>query len=106
MGNSIAEIFSNIERKLPIFLSHCTDCKRETHHERIEKLLMLPEVLIVNLERFQTTRSGRTTTKNCKDIKPSIIVTIDETYYTLKAVVTHSGRRANANEIRCDLLRY
>ncbi len=68
----------------------------ETHHERIEKLLMLPDVLIVNLERFQTSRSGRTTMKNCADIEPSIVVTINETIYSLNAVATHYGPVANA----------
>merc|ERR1712079_601450 len=51
-------------------------------------------VLIVNLERFQKSRSGRTTSKNCKNIEPSVILTIDGTVYSLNAVITHYGRHA------------
>ena len=91
----MVEIFSNIERKCPEFLSNCTVCKKRTFHERTERLLMLPDVLIVNLERFQRTRLNRTTNKNCNIIEPSIILPIGETMYSLNAVVTHYGTHAH-----------
>ena len=94
-GGSILKIFSNTERTFPIFLNHCTDCKMETHHERTEKLLMLPDVLVVNLERFQRTRSNRASSKNCKNVEPSIVLSVNETEYSLTSVITHYGVSAN-----------
>ena len=52
-GSSIAEILSNTERTFPNFEEKCTDCKIKTIHEHCEKILMLPDVLIVKLQRYQ-----------------------------------------------------
>ena len=55
-GLSVSEIISSGERKLPDFFEKCTRCKIKTVHEQYEKLLMLPEVLIVCLKRFKKTK--------------------------------------------------
>ena len=89
--SSIAEIFSNTERTFPEFQEKCTYCKSKTFHEHNEKILMLQEVLIVKLQRYQKNRFNRIINKNCMDIKPSIILSLDETDYMLNAVVTHYG---------------
>ena len=52
---------------------------------------MLPDVLIVNIDRFRNPRSTRNGSKNCVNIEPSVILSINETIYSLNAVVTHYG---------------
>ena len=90
--NSIAKIIPGIERTFPTFLAKCTKCKTKTNHERYEKLLMLPDVLVVNLQRFQKNRYNRFISKNCQDLDPSIILTLDESLYSLNTVITHYGK--------------
>ena len=91
-GSSIADIFSSTERTFPNFQEKCTHCKVKTIHEHYEKILMLPDVLIVKLQRYQKNRFNRIINKNCMDIQPSIILTLLDTDYMLNAVVTHYGR--------------
>ena len=50
---------------------------------------MLPDVLIVSIERFKNTSS-----KNCMNIEPSDILKIEETLYSFNTVVTHYGSTA------------
>ena len=56
---------------------------------------MLPEVLIVKLQRYQKNQFNRIISKNCTDIDPSVILQLDQTDYMLNAVVTHYGRHTN-----------
>ena len=51
-GSSIVEIVSNTERTYPDFMDKCTHCGKETIQEHHEKILMLPEVLILKLQRY------------------------------------------------------
>ena len=104
-GLSISEIISSTERKLSDFFEKCTRCNKKTVHEQFEKLLMLPEVLIVSLKRFRKSKSNRTIGKNCSEIEPSEILTIDETAYSLNAVVTHYGKKTNEGHYTTTLLR-
>ena len=76
-GDSIAEILSSTERKDYYFFKSCEPCATETCHVKIEKLLILPDVLIINLKRFNQTAG--IITKDCKDIEPSSLLQIDET---------------------------
>ena len=90
-GFSIADIISTINRTFPNFFDDCTHCKSKTVHEHNEKLLMLPEVLIVNLKRFKRSRANRIIGKNCQEINPSSMLQLDESVYSLNAVVSHYG---------------
>ena len=84
-GFSIADIISTINRTFPNFFDDCTHCKSKTVHEHNEKLLMLPEVLIVNLKRFKRSTSNRIIGKNSMEIDPSILLQLEETAYSLNA---------------------
>ena len=84
-------LFSGIERTFPAFKTNCIVCKAETIHEKQEKILSLPDILFVNLLRFKRSKSNTIIGKDCKDVEPSIILTLDETLYSLNAVVTHDG---------------
>jgi len=97
-GDSITEIIPSIEKPWPDFKTNCIVCKAETWHDKYEKILILPKVLIVNLQRFKRGRSNRIIGKNCMNVDPSIILTLDETLYSLNAVVTHYGRTTNEGE--------
>ena len=52
IGLSVSEIISSTERK-GSFFEKCTHCNKKTVHEQFEKLLMLPEVLIVSLKSLK-----------------------------------------------------
>ena len=92
------EIIPSIEKPWPDFKTNCIVCKAETWHDKYEKILILPKVLIVNLQRFKRGRSNRIIGKNCMNVDPSIILTLDESLYSLNAVVTHYGRTTNEGE--------
>ena len=66
-------------------------CEAETTHEKQEKILCLPDILIVNLQRFKRSKSNRIIGKDCMHIDPSIILNLEQTSYFLNAVVTHDG---------------
>ena len=91
-GSSIAEIISSTKRKFPTFLEQCSECRLETQFEKNEEIVLLPDVLIVNLQRVQRSRSNRILGKNCTEIEPSVLLTLGNTIYSLNAVVTHYGR--------------
>ena len=57
-GNSMTEIISGTEKSLPTLLVQCPKCKIKTNHEHHEKLIELPEVLIVNLQRFERSKTA------------------------------------------------
>ena len=103
--SSIAEIFSNTERTFPNFKEKCTLCKTKTIHEHHEKILMLPEVLIVKLQRYQKNKFNRIINKNCMDIDPSIILQLNEADYMLNAVVTHYGETTHKGHYIATLYR-
>ena len=67
-------------------------CNAKTTHEKQEMILCLPDVLVVNLQRYKQTQSNRITSKDSKHIYPSIVLPIGETSYYLNAVVTHDGQ--------------
>ena len=94
-GSSIANVISGTDRTFPNFFDDCFECKMKTVHEHNEKMLMLPEVMIVNLKRFKRSRSNRVIGKNSMEIEPSIILHLEETFYSLNAVVSHFGTRTD-----------
>ena len=73
-GNSIIDLIPSIQKRCLNFLAHCTICMAEKIHEKYELLLELPDVLIVQINRFQRNQFNRIIGKNCKDIDPSIIL--------------------------------
>ena len=92
-GSTLGEIIgSNRERSFPIFQKDCTRCKMETDHDHDENILMMPELLLINLQRFQTSKSKRVIlNKNCMDIEPSDFLNLGGTVYILRAVISHYG---------------
>ena len=76
---------------LPNFQETCTNCGSKTFQEHHEKILMLPQVMIVKLQRYEKNRFNRIIKKNCMDVEPSIILPLLESEYMLNAVVTHYG---------------
>ena len=85
-------LLSGIGKVFPSFESSCNVCNAKTTHEKQEMILCLPDVLVVNLQRYKQTQSNRITSKDCKHIYPSIVLQIGETSYYLNAVVTHDGQ--------------
>ena len=89
-ADSIAEIVTGDARTSPSISKRCEKCRTETSHEEIEKAYFLPDVLIVNLKRFN--QIGKKIRKDCREVEPSTILQKDEIVYSLNAVVTHFGR--------------
>ena len=93
-GTTLREIIgSSTERSLEIFQKDCTYCKTETDHEHYENMIMLPDLLLINLQRFKTGKSKRVILdKNCTDVMPSDFLNLGGTVYSLNAVITHFGK--------------
>ena len=97
-GDFMNEIISSIEKTWPVFKTNCIFCKAETLHDKYEKILILPKILIVNLQRFKRSRSNKIIGKNCMNVEPSIILTLEESLYSLNAVVTHYGKTTDEGQ--------
>ena len=90
-GNSVAEIISTTDKKHNSFVKLCSKCQINTNHERYEKIVTQPNVLIINIKRFKRNKYNRIIGKNSIEINPSIVLKLDQVVYSLKGVVSHIG---------------
>ena len=90
-GDSVAEIISPTDKKIHSFLKLCSKCQIKTNHERYEKIIMLPDVLIIDIKRFKRNKYNRIIGKNSMEIDPSIVLKLDQAVYSLKGIVSHIG---------------
>ena len=90
-GDSVAEIISTQDKKNHSFMKQCRKCQINTNHERYEKIVTQPNVLIINMKRFKRNKYNRIIGKNSIEINPSIVLKLDQVVYSLKGVVSHIG---------------
>ena len=82
----------------------CYFCERSQYHEKTEKIMVLPEVLIVYLKRFPRSLYGRSTRKNDTPVDPPNILSLsDQTDYFLRSIITHHGQQVNNGHVTVTL---
>jgi len=77
------------------FLKRCENCDKLNLHSTEQKWLILPNVLIIRLERSETSKFV--------EVEPSIQLEIDGATFDLRAVITHHGESTKRGHITTSL---
>ena len=71
---------------------NCHKCARDTDKEQTEEFTSLPEILMVQINRFLP---GNFNIKNIDNITPDKEIILNNTKYFLKSVIVHTGDTTN-----------
>ena len=91
----IADIVSNARLTEDNYLKRCSRCGILNHHRRKQNWLILPQVLIITLQRDEVSR--------LVEVNPSLRLKIEGITYELKAVIQHHGKCASWGHITSHL---